>query len=72
MSDHPGKPVDIKAVNHGSLWLLFGETGAGEVWLKDNIDPEALTFGTGIVVEPRYVEDIIEGARESGLEVYIH
>ena len=63
--------VDIRAVDHGSIWLLHADTSNGQEWFDEHIDPDAMTFGGGIVVEPRYVKDILEGAHAAGLGVSI-
>lgn len=63
---------DIKADNHGSLWLLAGLTAVGVQWISENVgDDETLTFGGAVVVEPRYIVPIVDGARAEGLEVEV-
>lgn len=59
--------VDITVLDAGSLVLLGGVSPEGEAWLAENLDPNALTWGSRIVVEPRYVLDILEGAAADGL-----
>ena len=74
---HTKRPVDIRVENHGSLFLLRWLTPEGENWIADNCgEPEGehylnprQFFGRALVVEPRYVADIVNGAREAGLEV---
>lgn len=64
--------ADIRVANHGSILILNGITPAGEEWLSEHCSDEAgevQTWGGGIVVEPRYVNDIINGAIAEGLEV---
>ena len=60
---------DIRAENHGSLWLLRPVSTAGQSWLEEHVDADAITWGSAVVVEPRYVDAIIAGARQDGLEV---
>ena len=60
---------DIEFRGYGSIWLMFGFTRAGQTWIDENIGEDAARSGTGIIVEHRYVEDIVEGARRDGLEV---
>lgn len=62
--------ADIRAENHGSIWLVRGFTPAGESWLQDNVDFQQWFGGAG-VVEWRYVGPIVEGAREAGLELEV-
>lgn len=62
--------ADLKVVNHGSIIILIGTSVEGNEWMDENVgDDETLTWGGGIVVEPRYIDDIVEGARQDGLEV---
>lgn len=61
---------DVRVDNHGSIMLLNPLTQAGEAWMDEHLPADALTFGGGIVVEPRYVGDIVNGMREDGLEVW--
>jgi hypothetical protein len=55
--------------NHGSLYLLRPDTRTAQRWLERHVADDAQWFGGALVVEPRYVTDIVEGAREAGLEV---
>lgn len=66
----PKRPApDLTAADHGSIWLLTPLTPAGEDWIDEHIPKDAQTFGGSIVVEHRYIADIIAGARNDGLEV---
>jgi hypothetical protein len=60
---------DLRVENHGSITLLQGLTEEGNAWIGEHVDPEALTFAGAIVVEPRYIAAIVEGAVADGLEV---
>ena len=48
-------------MNHGSIWSVTPLTDYAKNWWFDNVDPEAPTMGKGFIVEPRYLEDILEG-----------
>lgn len=61
--------VDIEVQNHGSLFLLCPLNDAAGAWLEENVQSDAQWFASALVVEPRYVRDIVNGAREAGLEV---
>ena len=61
--------VDVKIENHGSLVLIRPLTEAASDWLDENISEDAQHFGGAVVVEPRYVEAIVEGMQNDGLEV---
>ena len=63
---------DINVQNHGSILVLSGVSEAGKSWLNDNViepNSEVQMWGGGVVVEPRYVDHIVDGARNDGLEV---
>jgi hypothetical protein len=62
---------DILVENHGSIVLLRPATPAGCAWREANCDRSGYQpFGGGtLLCEPRYVADIIAGAREAGLDV---
>jgi len=61
--------ADVKIENHGSLVLIRPLTEAASDWLDENISEDAPHFGGAVVVEPRYVEAIVEGMQNDGLEV---
>lgn len=65
----PRRALDIRVENHGTLCLLRPKTVPAAEWLAHNLDPEVLRFGEAYVVEPRYADAIVAGAREAGLEV---
>jgi hypothetical protein len=62
---------DILIEDHGSVILLRPATPTGREWLEANCDwsgYQPFTVGT-LLCEPRYVADIVAGARQAGLEV---
>jgi hypothetical protein len=62
--------VDLVFENHLSLFLIRPVSFIGQSWLDENVgDDSSLTFGNAVVCEPRYVEAILQGAIEAGLEV---
>jgi hypothetical protein len=63
-------PPDILVENHGSIFLLRPVSFAAQSWLQENvIGEETQMFGNAVVCEPRYVTDIVFGARAEGLLV---
>lgn len=63
-------PLDISVANHGSVFLLRPTSSVGQAWLQENIiGQETQIFGNAVVCEPRYVADIVFGARGEGLVV---
>lgn len=60
--------TDLRLQDEGTIWLLWPETDQGREWMDLNVE-RGPTFGPATAVEPRYVEDIVEGARADGLTV---
>lgn len=58
------KRLQIVVEDHGSIVLLRPLTKRTREWLEENTDPDAQWWGGALVVEPRYVEPILEGLRE--------
>lgn len=61
--------ADLHIANHGSIYILTPLTRMGRKWVRENLPEDALMWGGGIVVEPRYVGDILQGAEHDGLTV---
>jgi hypothetical protein len=61
------KTKDFNVENHGSIILLWPLTTAASEWITDHIPEDAQVFGNAIVVEPRYIEDILAGITADGL-----
>lgn len=75
VTDGPVMPTagtpDILVGNHGSILLLRPATPVGRTWLEAKCDRtgyQPFACGT-LLCEPRYVADIVAGARQAGLEV---
>ena len=71
-SQHPAEPrrsTDVHVVNRHSIVLFHLNTPEASAWVEENVTREAQFFGTALVVEPRYVADLVAGMREGGLEV---
>jgi hypothetical protein len=60
---------DLYIHNEGSVFLLYALTNAGRNWVAEHIPAEAQTFGNAIVVEHRYIADVVAGAIHDGLKV---
>jgi hypothetical protein len=61
--------ADFRFDNHGSVCLLTPLTDAAEAWVSDNLPESAMTFGSAVVIEPRYVGPILEGIDAEGLVI---
>jgi hypothetical protein len=61
---------DFRVSNHGSILILFADTQEAQDWVAQHIPEDALTWGrNGIVVEPRYISNIVDGIQNDGLSV---
>lgn len=58
---------DLQFHNHGSLISCKPVTDLGSDWLADYLTGEVSTWGGAVMIEPRYLEDIVLGARADGL-----
>lgn len=58
---------DIAVENHGSLLLVEPLTEAAADWIEQNVQDEAQFWGHKLVVEPRYLHDLLYGIRDAGL-----
>ena len=61
--------ADFTLSDQGSICILTPIGEAGETWLSENIGDDAMRWGAGVVIEHRYVDDIIEGIQNDGLTV---
>jgi hypothetical protein len=62
-------PPDFLVENHGTIFLLQPLTPAANSWIEDNLPEDRITFGIAVVVEHRYIADIVRAAITDGLEV---
>ena len=61
--------MDVRIENHGSLFLVHPLTPCATQWIQENILEESQSFGDALVVEPRYIEVLVQGMVNDGLEV---
>ena len=54
-------------IRHEATGLcLLDPDEEGREWLRENVDPEAIWFAGSLMVEPRYVHDIVWAFQEAG------
>ncbi|MGB7934705.1 MAG: hypothetical protein WCH04_21290 [Gammaproteobacteria bacterium] len=61
--------ADFLYQHESSISLLYPMTDEARGWIDEHISDEAQWFGKGLVIEWRYVDPIIEGIVNDGLEV---
>ncbi len=64
-----GNP-DFTCSGYGSLYLLRPLNDNARVWIDTHIDPEHQTFGDSVVIEHRYVWNILLALQDDGLAVF--
>jgi hypothetical protein len=64
-------PPDFALENHGSIFLLKPLTPSATLWVEEHIgqDNGYQPYFPTIVVEPRYIADIVDGIQNDGLAV---
>jgi hypothetical protein len=60
---------DFMVENHGTIFLLQALTPAANSWIEENLPEDRRTFGSAVVVEHRYIADIVRHAITDGLVV---
>jgi hypothetical protein len=63
--------IDINSTQVDALCILNGLTPAGSAWMETNLPEDAQRIAGGIVVEPRYIDDILKGAFTDGMVIGI-
>lgn len=58
---------DLQFSNLGFAAFCAPMTTAGRRWLKKNVAAESTAIGNTLLIEHRYLADIVEGARADGL-----
>jgi hypothetical protein len=62
---------DFELQNHGSIFLLIPQTPSARVWIDDHIgkDNGYQPHYPIVVIEHRYIADIVTGIQDDGLAV---
>lgn len=62
-------PADVTVLDHGSLAGVWPLSERAKDWIAENVSDDASWFGRQLVVEPRYLEDLLAGMVADGLVV---
>ena len=64
-------PPDFLVENQGSIFLLIPQTDSARIWIDDHIgrDNGYQPYYPTVVVEHRYIADIVAGIQDDGLAV---
>ena len=62
---------DFLVENHGSIFLLIPQKDSARIWIDDHIgrDNGYQPYYPTVVVEHRYIADIVAGIQDDGLAV---
>jgi hypothetical protein len=60
--------MDFLVEDHGSIMILQPLSAEAKVWAEENLG-EAMRWGGGVVIEPRYLPPIIDGILGEGMTV---
>jgi len=60
---------DFDIQNHGAIAILTPCTEYAHDWVDEHLPDDAMRWGGGVVIEPRYLGDIIDGIEADGLSV---
>jgi hypothetical protein len=60
---------DFIVENHGTIFLLQPLTPAAISWIQENLPEDHMTFGSAVVIEHRYIGDIVRAAMRDGMGV---
>lgn len=60
---------DVLVLGGGTIYQVTPLTDKAQSWINDNVDPDASWLGRSLIVEHRYIDDILEGMAKDGLNV---
>lgn len=60
---------DFRVLNAGSIYVVTPLNEDARAWVEENVSDDRVSFGRGFAVEPRYVENLLEGIAAAGFEV---
>jgi hypothetical protein len=63
------RTTDLLVRGHGSIYLLHATSPCGRSWIDEHISDDHQEWAGGIVVEHRFIGDIVRGAVADGLRV---
>lgn len=62
--------VDFIVNNHGTLFTLHPLTPAAQEWIEEHLPEDRMHWAGGVVIEHRFVQDIVAGIQADGLTVH--
>ena len=71
MTDNQDNKPDVVLLHHGSLVGVWPQTDAAKDWIAEHVQNDAQWLGPQLMVEPRYVDDLINGMVDDGLMLHV-
>jgi len=62
---------DFRVENHGTIVLFAGQHEGARQWLRNTAPEDAQWFCGKLVVEPRYVQGVIDAAESDNYRVLV-
>jgi hypothetical protein len=59
---------DFETNDHGSVWRVTPQNEIASAWIDENVH-EPQFWGRALIVEARYVTDLLDGIRDAGLSI---
>jgi len=60
---------DFGLLNCGNISILTPQTKTAREWITAHLPADITQWGGGVVVEHRYVDDVLDGIAQQGLVV---
>lgn len=60
---------DYRIENHGSVFVVYPQNADAKENIRENAGLESMYWGDGLVVEPRYVWDLVQVLNNEGWRV---
>jgi len=62
--------ADVKIADQGTLWLFWPVSKDAKAWVKENMSiSDHMRLGPHFHVEPRFVDNLVQGMTAAGLTV---
>ena len=61
--------TDFTIQNEGTILILIPVSAAADIWIAEHIPDDSMRWGAGVVVEPRYMADIVDGILSDSMTV---
>lgn len=61
--------LDAFVENHGSIFLVRPLSNSACEWITAHVSEDSQYFGNALVVEWRYIDDLVAGMRGDGLVI---